>query len=337
MQLFPFQDSWWIYAGFTGAVLVLLAVDLGVFHRQTRMVSIREAAVWSAVWVSLALVFCLGLYYYASWKLASDPRLLVQPGFNPDTAARDTALEFLTGYLVEYSLSLDNLFIFVLIFTFFGIPAPDQHRVLFYGILGALVFRSVFIALGAALLQVHWLVLLFGGFLIVTGLKMMFTPQTGLNPERNPVIRLFRRMVPVTHELHGPRFFVRLNRIPHATPLFVTLLCVEITDVIFAVDSVPAIYAVTNEPLIVFTSNVFAVLGLRALYSLVAGMLHRFHLLRYGLAVVLIFVGLKMVGLNEWFGGKVPISLSLGVIATAILLSILASLLSPPPKRGSGP
>ncbi len=259
-----------------------------------------------------------------------------QPGFDPDTAAWQAALEFLTGYLVEYSLSMDNIFVFLLIFKFFAIPAEDQHRVLFYGILGALAFRAGFIALGAALMQVHWLVLLFGGFLILTGLKMVLAPQTGLDPERNPVIRLFRRFVPVTPQLHGRRFFVRVNGILHATPLFATLLFVEITDVVFAVDSVPAIYAVTQEPLIVFTSNVFAILGLRALYFILASMLHRFHLLRYGLALVLVFVGLKMAALNMWFGGKFPITLSLGIIAAAILLSILASLLFPRYKPGSG-
>lgn len=334
--LFSFSAHWPFYLVFTVAVLILLALDLGVFHRKAHTVTMREAAAWSVVWVSLALLFCGGLYTYGRWKFSTDPAVLALPGFDAATAARDIAMEFLTGYVVEYSLSVDNLFIFVLIFNFFAIPAEDQHRVLFYGILGALLFRAIFIALGAVLMQFHWIVLLFGGFLVLTGLKMFIAPQRGLNPEKNPVIRLFRRFVPVTPTLVGHRFFVRQGGVLYATPLFVALLFVEITDVIFAVDSVPAIYAVTDEPLVVFTSNVFAILGLRALYFILAGMFHRFHLLRYGLAAVLIFVGLKMAILNTWFGGKFPTTLSLGIIAAAILLSIIASLVFPPRRANRG-
>ena len=327
MTYFPFADYWWFYLGFTGFVLLLLALDLGVFHRKAHVVSLREASIWSVVWIGLALVFNFAFYQYAAWKFARDPRLLQIPGFDPESAARQVGLEFLTGYVVEKTLSLDNIFVFVVVFTFFAIPALYQHRVLFYGIIGALIFRAVFIALGSALLQYHWVILLFGAFLIITGVKMMFAPDKKLDPDRNPVIRLFRRFVPVTSESHGPRFFVRLGGKMHATPLFVALLFVEISDIIFAVDSVPAIFAITREPMIVFTSNVFAILGLRALYFLLAGAVERFTLLKYGLALVLVFVGLKMVWLNDAFGGKFPITWSLGIIGGVIAASIVCSLL----------
>lgn len=334
ITLFPFAQYWWFYVAFLAGVLVLLALDLGVFHREAHEVSFREAAAWSAVWVSLALAFGYGLYQYALWKLPQDARLAALPGFDPTAAARDAALEYLTGYIVEYSLSVDNIFIFVLVLTYFAIPAKYQHRILFYGILGALVFRAIFITLGSVLMQIHWVVLLFGVFLIFTGLKMMFAPEKGLEPEKNPMIRLFRRFVPVTSGFHGQRFFVRLNGALHATPLFIALLFVEVTDVIFAVDSVPAIYALTDESLIVFTSNVFAILGLRAMYFMLAGAVERFHLLKYGLSVVLIFVGLKMVWLNPWYGGKFPITYSLGFISAVLALSLLLSLVFP---KGTGP
>jgi tellurite resistance protein TerC len=329
ITLFPFAQYWWFYLAFLGGVLILLALDLGVFHRDAHDVSFQEAAIWSAVWVGLALAFGYGLYQYALWKFPQDPRLAALPGFDPTASARNAALEFLTGYIVEYSLSVDNIFIFVLVLTYFAIPSKYQHRVLFYGILGALVFRAVFITLGSVLMRVHGIVLLFGAFLIFTGLKMMFAPEKGLEPEKNPMIRLFRRFVPVTSEFHGQHFFVRLNGALHATPLFVALLFVEVTDIIFAVDSVPAIYALTDESLIVFTSNVFAILGLRAMYFMLAGAVEKFHLLRYGLSVVLIFVGLKMVWLNPWYGGKFPIIYSLGFISAVLAASLVLSLVFP--------
>lgn len=329
IELFPFVDYWWFYAAFTGFVLVLLALDLGVFHRQAHEVSFREALAWSVVWVSLALLFNFLLYQYALWKFPQDARLLAIPGFDAAGEAWRVALEFLTGYIVEKSLSVDNIFVFVLVFSYFAIPSKYQHRVLFYGIIGALIFRAVFIALGSALMQYHWIVVLFGAFLIVTGVKMMFSPEKGVEPDKNLLIRLFRRIVPVTRELHGQRFFVRSNGVLHATPLFIALLFLEATDVIFAVDSVPAIFALTSEPLIVFTSNIFAILGLRAMYFMLAGAMDKFHLLKYGLAVVLIFVGLKMVWLNELFGGKFPITLSLGIITSVIAGSVVLSLVFP--------
>jgi tellurite resistance protein TerC len=335
IDLLPFQHYWWFYAAFTGFVLILLALDLGVFHRDAHEVRFREAATWSAVWISLALAFGYGLYQYALWRFPQDPRLSALPGFDPTGAAWDTALEFLTGYIVEYSLSVDNIFIFVLVLSYFAIPSKYQHRVLFYGILGALVFRAFFIALGSVLMRIHWIVWLFGVFLILTGLKMMLASEKGVKPERNPAIRLFRRFVPVTPEFHGQRFFVRLNGVLHATPLFIALLFVEVTDIIFAVDSVPAIYALTDEPLVVFTSNVFAILGLRAMYFMLAGAVDKFHLLRYGLAVVLIFVGLKMAWLNQWYGGKFPIGFSLGIISAVIAGSVLLSFLFPRRRIGT--
>jgi tellurite resistance protein TerC len=329
VELFPFAEYWWFYLSFVGFVLLLLALDLGVFHRQAHEVSFREAAIWSVVWVTLALGFNFLLYQYALWKFPQDPRLLSLSGFDPSGAAWRVSLEFLTGYIVEKSLSVDNVFVFVLVFGYFAIPAKYQHRVLFYGIIGALIFRAIFIALGSALMQYHWIVVIFGAFLIFTGVKMMFAPEKGVEPEKNLLIRLFRRFVPITSELHGQRFFVWSNGVLYATPLFVALLFLEATDVIFAVDSVPAIFALTSEPFIVFTSNIFAILGLRALYFMLAGAVDKFHMLKYGLAIVLIFVGLKMVWLNDLFVGKFPISLSLAIIAAVIATSVVLSLVFP--------
>ncbi|HWT02961.1 MAG TPA: TerC family protein [Pyrinomonadaceae bacterium] len=329
VTLFPFAEYWWFYVGFMAFVLMLLALDLGIFHRKAHAVSFRESAVWTVVWVTLALLFNYGLYQYAAWKFPQDARLLAVPGFDPQAAASRVGLEFLTGYVVEKSLSVDNIFVFVLVFSYFAVPAIYQHRVLFYGIIGALLFRAIFIAMGSFLMQYHWVVLVFGAFLIVTGLKMMFTPDKEVDPEKNLLLRLFRRFVPVTNKLDGQHFFTRREGRTWATPLFVALLFLEASDVIFAVDSVPAIFALTGEPLIVFTSNIFAILGLRSLYFMLAGAVDKFYLLKYGLAVVLVFVGLKMVWLNELFDGKFPISWSLGIICGVITASVLLSLLRP--------
>jgi tellurite resistance protein TerC len=334
--LFPFAEYWWLYAAFTGFVLLLLALDLGVFHRQAHAVSFREATVWSVVWVTLALLFNLAFYFYALATFPTNDRLLAIPGFDPGVAARQVGLEFLTGYIVEKTLAVDNIFVFVVVFGFFAVPARYQHRVLFYGILGALVFRAIFIAMGSLLLQYHWVVVLFGAFLVLTGVKMFFVREKPIEPERNPVIRLFKRMVPVTPQLHGQRFFVRLAGRLHATPLLVALLFLEMSDILFAVDSVPAIFALTREPLIVFTSNIFAILGLRAMYFMLAGAMDKFHLLKYGLAAVLVFVGLKMVWLNEAFGGKFPISWSLGIIVAVVGATVAASLAFPRGPKGEG-
>jgi tellurite resistance protein TerC len=323
--LFPISEYWWFYAGFTVFVLLLISLDLGVFHRKAHAVSFREASLWSAVWIGLALAFNWGLYQYALWRL---PLL-----GHPEAAARQVGLEFLTGYIVEKALSVDNVFVFAVVFSYFGVPAVYQHRVLFYGILGALLFRAIFISLGSVLMDYQWVVIGFGVALIATGLKMMFAPEKPIEPDRNPVVRLFRRLVPVTPALEGQRFFVRVNGVLHATPLFVALLFLELTDVIFAVDSVPAIFALTREPLIVFTSNIFAILGLRALYFMLAGAMGRFHMLKYGLSVILVFVGLKMVWLNHAFGGKFPISWSLGIIGAVLAASVALSLLVKRPLR----
>lgn len=331
--LFPFTEYWWFYAGFTAFVLLMIGLDLGVFHRKAHAVSIREASFWSAVWIGLALAFNYALYLYAGWRFAQVERLTSIPGFDPEAAARQVGLEFLTGYLVEKALSVDNVFVFAVVFAYFAIPAKYQHRVLFYGILGALVFRAIFISLGAVLMQYHWVVVVFGGMLILTGIKMMFAPEKPIEPEKNPVVRLFRRLVPLTPHLQGQKFLVRLGGAVHATPLMVALLFLEATDIVFAIDSVPAIFAITREPMLVFTSNIFAILGLRALYFMLAGAMGKFHMLKYGLAAVLIFVGWKMVWLNEAFGGKFPISWSLGVIAVLIAGSIALSFAFPKASR----
>ena len=313
-MLFPFAEFWWIYAVFTAFVLLLLALDLGVFHRRSHVVSFRESLGWSIVWVALALTFNYAFYLYAS--------SVVGP-----VAGRQAGLEFLTGYLVEKSLAVDNIFVFVLVFNYFGVPPIYQHRVLFYGVLGALVFRAIFIGAGAVLMQYHLVVLLFGVFLVLTGIKLLWAPEQEIAPERNPLIRLFRRLVPVTPGLHGPRFIVKLGGRWHATPLLVALLFMEVSDIIFAVDSVPAIFALSSEPLIVYMSNVFAVLGLRAMYFLLADAIRRFDLLKYALALILIFVGLKMTWLNGLFGGKFPIEWSLGIIAALLVGAVAASAL----------
>jgi len=319
MSLFPFADYWMFYAGFLVFVLAMPAIDLGIFNRKEHVVSFKEATIWSAIWVALALVFAGGFYQYTFAKFGAE-------------VAKTSTLEFLTGYVLEYSLSVDNIFIFVLVFSYFGIPAKYKHRVLFYGILGALVFRAIFIAMGSALMQFHWVIYLFGGFLIITGIKMFFTSNEEIKPEKNLLIRIFRKFMPVTNKIDGKSFFLKIGDRWHATPLFIALLFLEATDIIFAVDSVPAIFAVTKEPFIVFTSNIFAILGLRSLYFMLAGVIDKFYLLKYGLAIVLVFVGLKMVWLNDLFGGKFPISYSLGLILAVISGSIILSLVFPHKK-----
>jgi tellurite resistance protein TerC len=288
---------------FNVLVLGMLALDLVVFHRKAHVVSLREAAVWSVVWICLALVFGLWLYH---------------------DAGRDTALEYLAGYLIEKSLSVDNLFVFLAIFSYFAVDPKYQHKILFWGILGALVMRGLFIIVGTTLLNsFHWTIYIFGGFLIFTGFKMLRAGDEQLDMEANPMVRWLRSHFRFTHEYHGDKFFVRKNGVLWATPLLLVLCVVEFTDVIFAVDSIPAIFAVTTDPYIVYTSNVFAILGLRALYFLLAGVMQMFHYLKVGLAFVLVFVGLKMVGMEFY---KIPIAVSLGVIGGILALSILASL-----------
>ncbi len=283
------------------------------------------------MWFLLALIFNAGFYYYALSTFPTDARLLAIPGFDAALAAKQVGLEFLTGFIVEKSLAVDNIFVFVVVFTYFSIPAIYQHRVLFFGIFGALIFRAIFIALGASLLQYHWIVLLAGAFLILTGLKILAAPEKVPDPGSNLLIKLVKKFFPVTPELHGQSFFVRKNGVLYATPLFLALVFIEFSDIIFAIDSVPAIFAITDEPLIVFTSNVFAILGLRSLYFLLAGVVDKFRFLKYGLGLILIFVGLKLLWLNEAFGGKFPVLWSLGIIGSTLFGSILLSLITKPP------
>jgi len=325
--LFPFSEYWWFYGGFTALVLGLLALDLGVFHRDAHVVTFRESAAWSVVWVVIALLFGLGLWQYAHWRLPQVPGLA---GMDHAALANQIGLEYLAGYVVEKALAVDNIFVIAMVFAYFRIPAQYQHRVLFFGIIGALVFRALFIGLGAVLLQYQWIVWVAGGFLVLTGIKMALAGDGPADPGRNPLVRLLRRFLPVTPELHGQAFLVRVDGRLFATPLLLCLALVEFSDIVFAIDSVPAIFALTDEPLLVFTSNIFAILGLRAMYFMLAGVMDRFHLLKYGLALILVFVGLKMVWLNDAFGGKFPIGWSLGIIFGILAAAIAASLLVPP-------
>jgi len=294
----------WLWVGFTIFVLGMLALDLGVFHRSAHAVSLKEAGIWSAVWISLALVFNAIVYAFMG---------------------HEVGLQFLTGYLIEKSLSVDNIFVFVLIFSYFSVPAIYQHRVLFWGIFGALVMRAILIATGAALIErFHWVIYIFGAFLVFTGIRMAFHKNEELHPEANPVVKLFKRFMAVVPEYHGQKFFVRHMGKLAATPLFVVLLLVESTDLVFALDSIPAIFAITTDPFIVYTSNVFAILGLRAMYFLLAGVMDKFRYLKIGLSIVLVFVGVKM--LLPTIGYKIPIEWSLAVIALVLTVSVLASL-----------
>jgi tellurite resistance protein TerC len=324
--LFPFDQYWWFYSAFTLGVLVLVTLDLGIFHRKAHAVSYREATIWVSVWVTLALIFNFALYHYMLFKFTADPQYA---SLDAATTAKRIALEFLTGYVVEQSLSVDNIFVFVVVFRYFGIPPSLQHRVLFYGILGALIFRGIFISIGSALIRYHWMLWIFGGFLVFTGFKLFSESETEIEPEKNFVIRTFRKWVPVTPLLHGDNFWIKESGKWFATPLLITVLCLEMTDILFAVDSVPAIFAVTREPLVVFTSNIFAILGLRSLYFLLANSVEKFHLLHYGLAIVLIFVGLKMTIFPLLRPGGVPIGISLAFILLVISGSIALSLLYP--------
>lgn len=334
VPLFDLGSYWWFYASFLGLVLVLLALDLGVFNRKAKEMSIASAARWTAVWISLALVFNVLLWLWTANELARpelQPALLASGYGDATTAARRLALEFLSGYIVEISLSVDNLFVFLVLFAYFKVPANLRHRVLFYGILGALISRGIFIAVGSVLVQFQWVVVVFGIFLGGTGIKLLLSgSDEGPDPGRNPFIRLLRRFLPVTDDYRGSRFIVREGGRRLATPLFVTLIAVELTDILFAVDSIPAIYGITKEPLIVFTSNVFAILGLRSMFFVLAGAMDRFHLLKYGLGLVLLFVGLKMTLLHRLFeDNHFPTGWSLGIISGTIGGALILSLMFP--------
>jgi tellurite resistance protein TerC len=298
-----------LWGSFGTFVLTMLALDLGVFHRQARIVNVKEALHWSAIWIALALLFNLGVYLWYG---------------------TDAALAFLTGYILEESLSVDNLFVFLMILSYFSVPPAYQHKVLFWGILGALLMRGLMIAVGTVLIQTfQWVLYIFGGFLILTGVKMVLRQHDDVHPEQNPVVWLFTRFMPVTTAYHAEKFFVQLNGRYFATPLFVVLLMIEVTDIIFALDSIPAVLAVTTDPFIVFTSNVFAILGLRSLFFALSGLMRLFHYLRYGLAIVLVFIGIKML-LAEVY--HIPVHWALAIVVGVLLLSVLVSLIYPVPE-----
>jgi len=299
-------DSIYLWVGFNVFVLIMLALDLGVFHRKTHEVNIKEALIWSFVWFALAMAFNYGVYLYMG---------------------KVKALEFLTGYVLEKSLSVDNIFVFILVFTFFKVPSLYQHKILFWGILGALVMRVILIFAGVALLtKFHWLIYVFGAFLIFTGIKMLFQKEGHTKPDKNILVRLFKKVYPVTNKYHQDKFFVKQNGKNFATPMFVVLLVIEFTDLVFAVDSIPAILAITNDSFIVYTSNVFAILGLRSLYFALSGVMKYFRFLKVGLSFILVFVGTKMCIVDFY---KFPIMLSLGIIISILVISVAASLIKP--------
>jgi len=294
----------WIAFGIL--IIILLYVDLEVFHKKAHVIKVKEALLLSLFWICVALLFNLFIYF---WR-----------GPHP-------ALEFFTGYLIEKSLSVDNLFVFLLIFQYFKVEGKHQHRILYWGILGAVIMRAIFIYGGITLInKFHWIIYIFGAFLIFTGFKMAFQKEKEVHPERNPIIKIFKKLMPVTSESVDGRFFARMGGVLHATPLFVVLLVIETTDVVFAVDSIPAILAITRDPFIVYTSNVFAILGLRALYFALAGMADLFHYLNYGLALILSFIGVKMLMVDIY---KIPSFIALGVVGGVLTISILASLIWP--------
>lgn len=302
-----------MWVGFNLLVLVLLALDLGVFHKKTHAVGVKEALSWSAFWIALALMFNVFIYYQFGIEEGS---------------------EYLTGYLLEKSLSVDNLFVIVLVFNYFQVPQKYQHKVLFWGILGALVMRGSLIVVGSALItKFHWILYIFGVFLVFTGIKMALSNEDDeIEPERNPVIKLFKKFIPVTDTFHEDHFFVRLDKRLFATPLFIALIVVEMTDLIFAVDSIPAIFSVTQKPFIIYTSNVFAILGLRSLYFALSAIVDKFHYLQLGLSIILTLIGLKMLGSHFYHP---PSWLTLVLVIAILGLSVLASIIWPPREETS--
>ena len=307
-------ESIWLWVGFLIFVFIMLAIDLGVFHRKAHAVGMREAAIWSVVWIGLSLLFNLGIYFFWHDMVPLS-----------EYSNSEAATAFLTAYIIEKSLSVDNIFVFVMVFTYFAVPPSFQHRVLFWGVLGALVMRGVLILAGTALIrEFEWVLYIFGAFLIYTGVRMARMDDAEVQPDKNPVVRWVRRWIPVTDTYEGQSFFVRHAGKLMATPLFLVLIVVETTDLVFALDSIPAIFAVTQDPFIVFTSNVFAILGLRALYFLLAGMVDKFRYLKLGLSVVLIYVGVKMV-IADFF--HIPTAWSLAIVAGVITTSVVASLI----------
>lgn len=306
------ENELYLFIGFNLFILLLLALDLGVFHRKDEPVTLKEAAWWSVVWIALSLVFNVGLYFWVKENSGSE-------------VATRVSLEFLTGYLLEKSLSVDNIFVFILIFNYFGVPPKYQHRVLFWGVLGALVFRAIFIAAGALLIaRFDWILYIFGAILIYSGWKMLRQDEVKVHPDKNPIIRFAKRVFPVHTGYDSHNFFTRIGGKLHVTTLFLVLLTIETTDIVFAVDSIPAVFGVTRDPFIVYSSNVFAILGLRALYFLLAGVMKSFYYLKHGLSLILIFIGVKMM-LEDVV--HISIGISLGVIAVVLTVSVILSLL----------
>ncbi|MDD4091502.1 MAG: TerC family protein [Smithellaceae bacterium] len=303
---------WWVF--FAVFILAMLALDLGVFNRRAHVIQMKEALLWTSFWVTLALSFGVGIYYFYG---------------------HGKAIEYVTAYLIEYSLSIDNLFVFMLIFRYFDVPRAYEHKALFWGILLALVTRAVFIFAGVALIsRFHWVMYIFGAFLIVTGIKMALNKQTEVHPDKNIAIRLLRFVMPVSKNFSGAKFFVVEGGIRHATPMLAVLLALETTDILFAIDSIPAVLAISRDPFIVYTSNVFAILGLRSLFFAISGLMRLFHLLHYGLAAILAFVGVKML-IADFF--HVPVGISLLMIASILVASILSSILWPEKEEGEVP
>ena len=298
------ETNAWYWIGFNAFVLIMLALDLGVFHKKTHEVKVKEALIWTAVWIALAMVFNAGIFHFFG---------------------KEKGVEFLTGYVIEKSLSVDNIFVFIMVFSYFQIPTKYQHKVLFWGVLGALLMRAIFIFAGVALIsKFHWIIYIFGGFLIFTGFKMLFQEDKPIEPEKNPLIKLVRKILPVSNELHGDKFIIKQGAKTIATPLLLVLVLIEFTDLIFAVDSIPAILAISKDPFIVYTSNVFAIMGLRSLYFALSGITQYFVYLKYGLAAILIFVGTKMSIVDFY---KAPVLLSLLIIVTILAISVIASLM----------
>jgi tellurite resistance protein TerC len=303
------QVSGWFWVGFLGLVICMLLLDLVVFNRKAHEIKMKEALLLSLFWILLAVGFNIFVWI---WQ------------------GPQRAMEFLTAYLIEESLSIDNLFVFILIFTYFQVKPEYQHKILFWGIVGAMVMRAIFIFTGMALIErFHWIIYLFGGFLVITGIRMLFDQGKQIEPEKNPVIRLARKVIPVTSESRGSKFFIKIDKKTYATSLFITLIMIEATDLVFAIDSIPAVLAISNEPFIIYTSNVFAILGLRSLYFALASILKYFRFLKYGLAAILTFVGIKMI-ISGFY--KIPIGYALGAVFGILILSIVLSLVIPEQK-----
>jgi tellurite resistance protein TerC len=333
-HIFPFNEFWPVYVLFSLGVSIVLWLSLRAFGQQPHEVSIREATVSALSWLGMALLFNMALYGFTLWYLQGAPAVAASLGSTPDALARQTALEFLSGYLLEKSLAVDNLFVFLVIFRFFSIAPQYQQRVLFYGLFGAIALRALFIAMGSVVMQIPVVVIGFGLFLIYQGISVLRGKEPELHPEKNTVLRLLKRFLPISNSLDGQRFFTKVGGKLLCTPLFVALILVEITDIMFAFDSVPAIFGITKEPLVVFTSNIFAVIDLRALYFLLAAFISRFHYLSYGLSFVLIFIGVKMALFDELLHMKLPTEISLMVVLGLIVGSVVLSLVKPP-QRGA--